>query len=255
MIGGYKMKRLLSVSTDKMREIDRVVTHEYGLQLVQMMENAGRALARVSRMLLAGDVEGRRILVLAGGGKNAGGGLAAARNLHNWGAHVEVALAVREDSLKRSVVVQYNVLESMGVPVFASSGLKAADLQRFDLIIDALLGYGIEGDPAGDFAHVIGLTNESGRPVVSLDIPSGLDATTGVPFNPCIRANATVTLAIPKTGLLENDATKFVGELWLADIGIPPEVYARVGLKGDNPFIEDDLVLLHRREKAVAITA
>lgn len=249
------MRKLVSATTGQMREIDRVVTQEYGLQIVQMMENAGRSLARLCRLLLDGSVAGRRILVLAGGGKNAGGGLAAARNLRNWGADVRVALAVRDDSLKRSVVVQYNILESMRVPFVEASALQATDIKNFDLIVDALLGYDIESDPAAEFAHVIALTNESKKPVVALDVPSGLDASTGKPFDPCIRANATMTLAAPKAGLLESAAADFVGELWLADIGIPPEVLVRVGLEGENPFTEDDLVLLHHKTKAVAITA
>ena len=249
------MKKLVSATTSQMREIDRVVTQEYGLQIVQMMEKAGRSLARLCRLMLGGSVEGRRILILAGGGKNAGGGLAAARSLHNWGADVEVALAVRDDSLKRSVVVQFNVLESMGVPFVEASTLRATELKGFDLIVDALLGYGIEGDPAAEFAHVISLTNESKKPVVALDIPSGLNASTGKPFDPCITASATMTLAVLKTGLLESTAAEFVGELWLADVGIPPEVLVKVGLEGENPFIEDDLVLLHYKKKAVAITA
>jgi NAD(P)H-hydrate epimerase len=249
------MKNLVSATTSQMREIDRVATQEYGLQVVQMMENAGRALARLCRLQLEGIVERRRILVLAGGGKNAGGGLAAARNLHNWGADVEIALAVRDDSLKRSAVIQFNVLESMDVPFIEASALGTAEIQGFDLIVDALLGYGIEGDPAAEFAHLIILANKSKKPVVALDIPSGLDASTGKPFDPCIRASATMTLAVPKTGLLESTAAEFVGELWLADIGIPPEVLVKVGLQGENPFAEDDLVLVDRKKKAVAITA
>lgn len=249
------MKRLLSVTTEQMREVDRIVTHEYGLQIIQMMENAGRSLAKICRLVLGGRVSGRKIIVFAGGGGNAGGGLAAARSLHNWGADVEVALAVREDSLKRSVLIQLNILESMGLSAVDSSTLNLARLSKFDLIVDALIGYGIQGDPAGEFAHVITMANRSKRPIISLDVPSGLDATTGDPYNPCIRASATVTLALPKTGLLEDRATEYVGELWLADIGIPPATYSQIGLKGDNPFIDDDLVLLRRQEKAISITA
>ena len=87
------MKKLLSVTAEQMREIDRVVAYQYGLQPVQLIENAGRALARASRLLLEGRLVKRKIIVLAGTNKNAAGGLAAARNLHDWGAHVEVALA------------------------------------------------------------------------------------------------------------------------------------------------------------------
>ncbi|MBE0448607.1 MAG: NAD(P)H-hydrate epimerase [Actinobacteria bacterium] len=249
------MKRLLSVTTEQMKEVDHIVIHEYGLQILQVMENAGRLLARVCRLMLGGRVSGRKIIVLAGRGRNAGGGLVAARNLHNWEADVEIALTAREDSLKRSALIQLNVLESMGLRIEDSSAFSQARLNKFDLIVDALIGYGIQGDPVGEFAHIISIANQLKKPIVSLDVPSGLDATTGRPYDPCIRASATVMLALPKTGLLEDQATGYVGELWLADIGIPPETYARIGIKGDNPFIDDDLVLLRHKKKAIGITA
>ena len=249
------MRRLLSVTTEQMREVDRIVVQEYGLQVLQMMENAGRSLARVCRLMLGGEVNGRKIIVLAGGGRNAGGGLAAARTLHNWGADIKIALASKEDELKRSAVIQLNILESIGLRPGDSAALNSARLSAFDLVVDALIGYGIKGDPKGEFAHTVSVANRSKRPIVSLDIPSGLDPTTGKPYNPCIKADATVTLALPKTGLLEEQAAGYVGSLWLADIGVPPEVYSRIGLKGDNPFIDDDLVLLRRKEKAASITA
>jgi len=249
------MKRLISVTTEQMVEVDRIVAQQYGIKILQMMENAGRSLARVCRFMLGGRVNGKKILVLAGGGRNAGGGMVAARNLHNWGADVEVMLAVREDSLKRSTLAQLNILESIGLNIGSSSSLRLGTLSKIDLVVDTLIGYGVKGNPTGEFAHAITTTNRAKKPVVSLDVPSGLDATTGKPYDPCIEASATVTLALPKTGLLEKGAAKYTGELWLADIGIPPEIYSKIDLKGDNPFIDDDLVLLHREEKAVVVTA
>lgn len=246
------VKRLLSATTEQMREMDRIAVYQYGLKMLQMMENTGRLLARLCRLLLDGEVSGRKILVLAGGGNNGGGGLAAARNLHNWGATVSIALATDVDSLKRSATTQLHILESMGVKPTETSDLNLARINKFDLIIDSLIGYGLQGDPTGEFARAIKLANRAKKPVVSLDVPSGLDATTGRPYEPSIMAAATLALALPKTGLIEDQAPQYVGELWLGDIGIPPEIYSQLGLQGDNPFIDDDLVLLRRREKAAA---
>jgi NAD(P)H-hydrate epimerase len=101
------------------------------------------------------------------------------------------------------------------------------ELSNSDLILDAMLGYGAKGDPRLPIADWIQLADESGLPILSLDSPSGLDTTTGVPGSPCIHASATLTLALPKTGLRAPTAKPFVG-LYLADIGVPPELYERV---------------------------
>ncbi|MHB8840489.1 MAG: NAD(P)H-hydrate epimerase [Candidatus Aquicultor sp.] len=249
------MKKLLSVTAEQMREIDRVVAYNYGLQPLQLAENAGRALARASRLLLDGRLVKRKIIVLAGTSKNAAGGLAAARNLHDWGAHVEVALATPESSLKKTALTQLNILRSMDVEIGETSGLNIARLSKFDLIIDALLGYSASGPPAAEYADAINAAHKSKKETISLDVPSGLNATTGLAYDPCVIASATVTLGVPKTGLLTAEAAPYVGQLWLADIGIPPEVYATLGLKGNNPFLDDDLVLIHREEAALGITA
>lgn len=238
------MKQLISVTAEQMEEIERLAIYQYGFQIGQLLENAGRSLARLCRIILGGRVEGRSILVLAGGGKNAGGGLAAARNLHNWGADARVGLAMSEGALKRSAMAQLNILRSMNMPIYDPEAVDIARLDRCDLLIDAVLDYGATGDPETDLAITISQANKSKCPVVSLDVPSGLDATTGEAYRPCVAAAATLALALPKTGLLEADAARYVGQLWLADVGLPPETYHQVGLAGDNPFIEDDLVLL-----------
>jgi len=249
------MKKLLSVTAEQMREIDRVVAYQYGLQPVQLAENAGRALARACRLLLEGRLIKRRIIVLAGTNKNAAGGLAAAHNLHDWGAHVEVALATPDSSLKKTALTQLNILRSMDIEIGETSGLNIARLSKFDLIIDALLGYSAYGSPAAEYADAINAANKSKKEIISLNVPSGLNTTTGQAYSPCIIASATVTLGVLKTGLLAAEAAPYVGQLWLADIGIPPEVYATLDLKGNNPFLDDDLVLIHREEAALGITA
>lgn len=120
-----------------------------------------------------------------------------------------------------------------------------ADLSKADLILDAMLGYGAKGDPREPIASWINHANESGVRILSLDAPSGLDTTTGEPASPCIRAHATLTLALPKTGLLTPAAKPVVGDLYLADISVPPELYESLDIKIESPFLSDAIVKLN----------
>ena len=228
------------LTTDQMIEVDRLMIEEWGINLIQMMENAGRNLAELARRQLGGTAKGSRVAVLCGNGNNGGGGMTAARHLHNWGAHVEVLLTGTESRLKEAPARQWRILKKMGIV------RSEIELAGADLILDAMLGYGAKGNPRSQVADWIYATNESGRPTLSLDSPSGLDTTTGIPGSPCIRASATLTLAMPKTGLLVSTAKLSVGDLYLADISVPTELYAApsLGLEVASPFGEDTIVKL-----------
>ena len=167
--------------------------------------------------------------------------MSAARHLHNWGAHINVVLTGNEDRLKEIPGRHWQVLQKLGI--IRSS----IDFSNTNLIMDAMLGYGAKGNPRPPIADWIHLANASKRPILSLDSPSGLDTTTGIPGNPCIRATATLTLALPKTGLLIQAAKPFVGDLYLADIGVPPELYAAPSLRLQvhSPFIKETVVKLY----------
>lgn len=216
--------------------VDRLMIEEYAISLEQMMENAGRSLADIAGRMLDSRVQGRRITVLCGPGNNGGGGMAAARHLHNGGARVQVVLATDAGRLKSTPRHQWAILEKIGI------AHEDAHVHDADLLIDALLGYGVRGDPRPPIGGWIERLNAARGPVLSLDVPSGLDATTGAPGMPCVRAAATVALALPKTGLLVPGASEYVGDLWLADIGVPPELYRRIGLDAASPFIEAPIV-------------
>jgi NAD(P)H-hydrate epimerase len=220
-----------------MVEVDRLMIEEYQILLIQMMENAGRNLAELTKRQLGGQVAGRSIAILCGAGNNGGGGLAAARHLHNWGAEVSVKLAFDQTRLKEIPAHQWHILEAMGL-----TSNEEPDLGKADLIIDALIGYGLTGDPRQPVAGWIDRANDAGSPILALDAPSGLDTTSGVPGKPCIRAAATLTLALPKTGLLTAQAQSVVGDLYLADISVPPELYSRLGVEVPNLF-ENDTIL------------
>ncbi|MFQ6019191.1 MAG: NAD(P)H-hydrate epimerase [Dehalococcoidia bacterium] len=237
-----------SITTEQMREVDRLMIEEYGIVLLQMMENAGRNLAQLAASL-AGGAPGRHVLVLAGKGNNGGGGLVAARHASNMGSHVRVLLTAAADELTDTPAHQASILRSMGIELLqtkaTSPELLPSLFAEADLIIDALIGYSLAGAPLGQAAALIELANASGKPIVSLDVPSGVDAGSGRVYEPSIRAVATLTLALPKTGLAGPDVRGRLGELYLADLSVPPALYHRLGLELGPLFARGSVVRLH----------
>ncbi len=236
---------LPTLTTEQMRTVDRLMIEEYHIELIQMMENAGRNLAMLAKRLLTGDILDRPVVVLAGRGNNGGGGLAAARHLLNWGAWVQVLCSVPPDEYDGAPAQQLSILRAMGAPLaWAEEGW---ELPPCDLIIDAVIGYGLQGDPRGKVRDLIHLANSSAAPILSLDAPSGLDTATGQLFSPHISATATMTLALPKAGLVAEPGRSVCGDLYLADISVPPSLYAALGLSvpplfGHDPVLPFDVI-------------
>lgn len=229
--------KIPALTAVQMAEVDRLMIEEYGILLIQMMENAGRNLAEQARRMLGGGLAGHRIVVLCGRGHNGGGGMVAARHLHDRGALVSTKLVGDPVGLKEIPAHQWDILQVMDL-----TQADDPDLAQADLILDAIIGYGLSGDPRGEAARWIRQTNEAQRPILALDAPSGLDTTSGSAGEPCIRATATLTLALPKVGLLSPAARPVVGDLYLADISVPPELYRRLELDIDPIFEEDTIV-------------
>lgn len=242
--------RVPTVTVSQMREVDRLMVAEFGIELLQMMENAGRALAAQARRMLGGNVRGRRVAVLAGRGANGGGGLAAARRLAIWGGQVVVLTSGPREAFTGASLRQWETLERMQVPVHPQAGIAPADLTlsltRKELLVDALVGYGLHGAPRGAEAALIQAANDAGPPLLALDVPSGLNADTGAPEVPTIRAQATLTLALPKIGLMQPQAGEWVGALYLADISVPAAVWQRLGIAVDPIFAGGDVIPLQR---------
>jgi hydroxyethylthiazole kinase-like uncharacterized protein yjeF len=228
---------LAYLTADEMRRIDELAISTYGIEVAALMENAGSVTSELAKRVLGGKVAGRRICCLIGKGNNGGDGLVAARHLHNWGAQVTVVVGTAEE-LGPVPMKQFETVRRMGVPV-RDGGLGR---EKYDLIVDALLGYNSKGNPRKPLAAVIRQANGSGFPILAVDIPSGLDATTGEPNAPCIEAAATITLGFPKTGFLNEASRKYTGELFLGDISIPRRLYeghsTRTILFGAGPIVE-----------------
>jgi NAD(P)H-hydrate epimerase len=216
-----------ALTTDQMRDVDRAMVEDMHIELVQMMENAGRNLAQLAITRFSPTT----VTILAGPGGNGGGGLVAARHLANRGCQVQVVLS-EPDRLTPVPAHQADILARMGVSL-------ASRPATADLVIDALIGYSLRGDPAGTAAELITWANDHTAPVLALDAPSGLDLTTGVVGTPAVWATATLTLALPKVGLLDAPS---VGELYLADISVPSLVYERIGVAVPELFRQSSLL-------------
>ncbi|MDZ7721425.1 MAG: NAD(P)H-hydrate epimerase [candidate division KSB1 bacterium] len=229
-----------AVTAEQMREIDRIAVQETGPNLYQMMEHAGRTLAMLAIELLGTRWKSASVLVLTGTGGNGGGGICAARHMTNRNMRVTLC-PIRVPQVGTVPGYQYAIYQNTPGREIRFDQLQT---NRYDLVIDALIGYSLKGAAAGTPQKMIQWANASGTPILSLDVPSGLDATTGESPGACIRAVCTLTLALPKSGLFQT------GNLVLADIGIPFNTYRRIGLEYRSPFGEHFYTRIYARDGA-----
>lgn len=214
------------VTAAEMQAMDRITIESVGIPGRVLMENAGREAARVFRAHFPSP---GRIAVLAGPGNNGGDGYVVARCLAGAGHDVTVVLLCPAERVRGDAAANLKLLPAVGVPVLeipdeGSFAREAARLREVDCWVDGIFGIGLKQAPSGVFRAAIDHVNASGRPVLSLDVPSGLDADTGHPVGACVRARVTVTFGWPKIGLLAFPGAGFSGLVEVADIGIPDAV-------------------------------
>ncbi|MCH8821720.1 NAD(P)H-hydrate epimerase [Patescibacteria group bacterium] len=208
-----------SVTAKEMAKLDQIAIEDFGIDLLQMMERAGSHLATLCAQFLG---RNGKILVLAGSGHNGGGGLVAAKHLYTKGFRVSVYLT--SNNLKPTTNHQLIMLKKLNVKILS----ELPNLSKFDLLVDALLGYNIKGEVKGLIKSVIEAINSNKVKTISLDLPSGLNPDTGQPNGISVKSYATLTLATPKVGLLKPVSKRYVGKLYLADIGIPKEIFKKL---------------------------
>jgi NAD(P)H-hydrate epimerase len=191
------------------------------------MENAGRQIADEARLMLLVAAP-QRVLVVAGRGNNGGDGYVAARHLALHGATAVVAVVAPRGEIKGEADSNLRLVEALGLPVHILDGSPEDTLRRLaplaeaaGLILDGLLGTGTQGEVRQPYAAVITAINAAGRPVLAIDIPSGMDCDTGRPLGPTIRAARTVTMAARKAGFAHPESAAYTGEVVVADIGVP----------------------------------
>ena len=229
MIPSLPLRSIRAVTRAQMIEVDRLMVEHYHISLLQMMENAGLNLALLaSWRFLAGNHVGKRVTILAGKGGNGGGALVCARHLVNWGAEASVVLTAPRSQLGEVPGHQFSILKKIGVPDIQASDIHG--LPETDLIIDGIIGTSLNGDPRPPADNLIRLANDHPAPILALDISTGLDADTGEIFDPAVMAEVTMTLALPKQGLLQVSAKPWVGDIYLADISVPTSLYNDLGV-------------------------
>jgi NAD(P)H-hydrate epimerase len=192
------------------------------------MEIAGWQVARWLFTVVGG--RAARILVVAGHGNNGGDGLVAARHLLTWGFPVEIALVADPDRLGELVAIHLGAVRALGAAVATTPGGHVASgaLDSAEIVVDAILGTGVRGDPRPPQAEAI--ARLPADRTVAIDVPSGLDATTGTPGTPTVHAVRTCTLTAMKAGLWAPAGRRHAGEITVADIGMPTTAWAAAGL-------------------------
>jgi NAD(P)H-hydrate epimerase len=226
-----------------MAAVDRIMAERFGVAPIQLMELAGHAVATFTRLRFGdGDALDQPVTILAGSGGNGGDALVAARFLHGWGARVTVVLAKPAEALARLGAAHLRSLQALGVLIHDGATIEALPPDSVT-IVDGLLGFSTTRAPAGTIARLIALANAAPAPVLAIDVPSGIDAATGDAFDPCIVAEATVTLGLPKTGLMQAGAEDVTGSLVLVDIGVPAAAYLAVGVTVPDDLFSDTWLL------------
>jgi NAD(P)H-hydrate epimerase len=217
---------MIRLTRQQVQEVDRRAIEEYGIPGIVLMENASRAAADVAERMLR-TITGRSAMILCGGGNNGGDGLAAARHLHNRGFAVRIGLCTDPAGYKGDALINWRIVQAMKLPSFQATP-EAIEGTRADLIIDAIFGTGLTQPPRPPFDKIVAAVEKTGRPVLAVDLPSGLDCDTGQPLGACIRAERTVTFVAEKVGFGKESAREFTGEVVVADIGCPRELLESV---------------------------
>ncbi|MBD3367118.1 MAG: NAD(P)H-hydrate dehydratase [Candidatus Eisenbacteria bacterium] len=233
------------VTADTMRAIDERAIKGMGVPGIDLMERAGLGTAR--RLERVADLsEGDRVVVVCGKGNNGGDGFVIARDLLTNGMAVRVFLVGTAEDVSGDARVNLDRLdpdEVMELTEPEHLPELVESLSSASAVVDALFGTGFSGAPRGLSGHVIERINAAGRPVVAVDVPSGLNATTGDAEGECVRADWTCTMALPKRGFFLGEGPRVVGELFVVDIGMPDEAIEHVGVD-DNVMLPDEAAAL-----------
>lgn len=232
------------VTAEEMRLADRLAMEDFGIPGMVLMENAGQAVVQEAEKML-GSFEGKKAAIFCGGGNNGGDGLVVARHLHNRGCEVRLYFLNDPEVFRGDALANYQILNNMGVSSFQlteGSRLNVARMALWssDIAIDAIFGTGLRDDVRDVTLSVINMINESDTPVISCDIPSGLNSTTGQPLGGAVKADVTVTFGYAKIGMMLPAARAYVGRLVVADISLPRQI--EDSLKSRRELINADFV-------------
>ncbi len=231
-VGSGQWTVKLTVASES-RQIDQTAIQQLGMPSLVLMENAGlRVVESIEAKM--GSVRGRRVVVVCGKGNNGGDGFVVARHLVNAGAEVRTFLAASKQDVRDDALANLNFAAAMNVPITEltnerRTGAVERAIAPAHLIVDALLGTGVSGTVRGVMSKVIPLLNAADAPVVAVDVPSGINSDTGAILGAAVRATWTVTLGLPKRGLLLYPGAEYAGEIHVGDLGVPKSL-----IEGDH---------------------
>lgn len=218
-------------SVAEMRAMDRTAIDTYGMAEALLMENAGHAAYGVLAQMC--DIGNATCLMFCGVGNNGGDGFVVARKIHSAGGGVKVYVLGDLNAFKGAAKTHLEMLCRLPIDVQSLSSMAAmqADLDRCDVIVDALFGTGLSRPVEGQYREVIACINTGGKPVLSLDIPSGVHGDTGQIMGTAVQADCTITFGLPKVGNLLYPGYTLGGKLYLSHISFPPALYHSDTLK------------------------
>ena len=232
------------ISTSILADVEQA-SIDFGVTRDQMTEAAARAAAALARKLLDNRMAGATVVALCGSGVKACVALHALRILHGFGADCRAILAGTEHEMRPETLAAAALCEALRLPLLQprSPAVRGA-VADADLVLDGLVGVGLDGAPREPLAGLIRLANEVRCEALSLECPSGLEPDSGEPLPPTLKARTTLALGLPAAGLFGALAWQYTGELWLCDIGYPPAALEAADLDGDGIFETNELVRL-----------
>jgi NAD(P)H-hydrate epimerase len=218
------------LTRQELRDLDRLAVTEYGIPAEVLMENAGRSAAE---LLIAQGAVGP-IVICCGKGNNGGDGFVLARHLDLHSVPLSILLFGNPEELRCEAKTNFTIIERAGLPLRSVIEIQAQELDRelaaADWIVDALYGTGFSGTLRPPMDEVVNRINASRRPVLAIDIPSGLDCDTGIAQGPAVRAHLTITFVAEKVGFQNPAAASYLGQIHVADIGAPRALLERFGI-------------------------
>ena len=232
------------ISTSILADVEQA-SIDFGVTRDQMTEAAARAAAALARKLLDNQIAGSTVVALCGSGVKACVALHTLRILHGFGADCRAVLTGTEQQMRPETLAAASICEALRLPLLQprSPAVRSA-VADADLVIDGLVGVGLDGAPREPLAGLIRLANEVRAEALSLECPSGLEPDSGEPLPPTMKARTTLALGLPAAGLFGSLAWQYTGELWLCDIGYPPAALEASDLDGDGIFETNELVRL-----------